>query len=208
MFGLDIQSAKAKREFNPIPYSVAVKRKPKQGKSYWVTPVTWVGAPVVLQAVEFLTVPQCDVVLKPSLPAGYSIEWHDSWVELVKRIYTPERVANMSFDELDKVVLDIYTFEKVVGKSVEWFNIWSDRRDYCDYAVSFDESWNGLEYDIKTAIVNLLEASVPHEKPQAKSLGNRVFAPSMEVALSKMFDNIPAEYVAAIAQKLEQFKSG
>lgn len=204
--GKELQQAKTKGEFNPIPYSAAVKRKPKEGKIFWITPVTWVDAPIALKRVEFLSVAAIDVILPPVLPAGYSMQWHDSWVDLVKLIYTPERVAEMSFDELDNVVKDIYTLEEVTGKTVEWFNIWGDRYDYCEYSSSFDDSWTDLRHVIKQSFTSLFEATNPHLVSDSKGIGNRVFAPTMKDALLKMFDDIPPEYVATIANKLERFK--
>lgn len=193
-----------------ISYSVAKKREPRIDKSFICTSVSWKGAPIITELIEFTTIGAVEVILPPPLPRGCVIDRHDQWIELVYRIYDKNRVLSMAFDELDNVERDIKRLEKVTGKIFgDWYHIYDDRPDYCKYTWDLDESWEILGESIRNPFSRLFEKANPHLDPHSRQedgIGNRVMPPSLREALANMFGADIPGMVDRIAERLESCK--
>lgn len=175
-----------------ISYAQAQKRKPKPSKGFVViTPVAWDGAPQEFVSVKFHSVGESSLVKPLKLPNGYRMELHDSWLDVAQQIYTPERVKDLSFTELDDIVRDWHTLEDFVGRSLDWFNLYDDRPDYCHWSCSFDDTWDELAHELESKILAVFDRACPHRPPHSAEnkdcIGNRVMAPSLHEALTAMF---------------------
>ena len=192
-----------------IAYSTAKKRKAQTGNCF-CTSVSWRGAPILTELVEFATIGAVEVVLPPVLPAGYAIECHDQWLELLSRIYDKKLIPSMSFDDLDNLERDRRKLDKVTEECLgAWLSIWSDRPDYLEYVTKSDDAWSSLLEYFEQPIMNLLEKSCPHLEPhsvQAGGIGNRAMPPSLREALALMFGNDIPGMVDRIAERLEDAK--
>jgi len=119
-------------ECDKISYSVAIKRKPKNSKAFWITPVTWDGAPIEHLEVELKSLGTVRIVKPVELPRGYRMEWHQSWADLLDCLYGSSNCEQCSFAEFDAIVSDFYTFREVVGGDFD-IPVWDDHR--------FDDQW-------------------------------------------------------------------
>lgn len=209
MIGLDVNSAARERgEFEVISYSDAKKRKPKTGRSYWITPVSWVGAPEVVKTIDLRTIGQVELIQPTVLPSGYRVQHHDSWIKVAAQIYTPEKVEGLSFSKLDDIVRDWRSLEKIIGCHLDWFNLYDDRPDYCDWSCRLDESWDELENQLKAKFDALFWRTNPHLKPCSLTedgITNREMAPTMEQALINMFGKDCQKFIDVLEN--EQLRS-
>lgn len=202
-----LEAAEKNGEFDPIPYPVAMNRPPKLAPRF-ITPVTWVDAPIVEKSIEFRTIGSFKLVLPPSpLPSGYQLELHPTWIEAAQKIYdpdAPERIKALTFDQLDDMRRDWSTLEKTIERNLEWFNWWEFRPDYDDYDWAIEDTWKNLSDEITRKFKALFVQANPHLEPWGLTddgIGNRQMAPTLKEALIRMFGESCADVI------LEKFKS-
>ncbi|MBW4460462.1 MAG: hypothetical protein KME47_09505 [Nodosilinea sp. WJT8-NPBG4] len=183
---LDLQRANASGEFEAIPYTKAIKRKPKQGSCFYITPVTWHGAPVRMIDIEFKTLGHWQIVeAVEGLPAGYAMQTHSINAETWNLIHDKDKILSASFEWLDTAVEDLHLLR---DKDPSFFCdifIWEWRNDYLQWSLSFDNAWEAcLEYAdcvfnqaVKTAYPDM-------DSPGTKDVGNRVMPPSQKEFMS------------------------
>lgn len=173
-------------ECDEISYRAAIKRRPKEGRVIFITPVTWEGAPINLMTVDLKSLGAVELASPVSLPKGYRMNLHETWIDAWKNLYDSKQCEKYSFEELDNIIADWHTLEKFTGSDFGDIPVWDDRRDYCDWTGSFDEKWSNLRQEL----IDLVGRAIPpHKEPFGRTddgLPNRVDPPSLAFVLREM----------------------
>lgn len=171
-----------------IPYSVAIKRTGKTERALFCTTVSWDDAPIDTVEVEFKTIGKVDIVKRPWLPRGYSLPDHPSWHEIFFKIYNKDACKNLSFEEMDDIVRDVFLLEEIAGMTIYWNWIYDDFPEYSRWCGSFDDRWAHLSNCIDSLYEQVLP---PHKEPHSineDGIGNRVDPPGLREMLVKMLE--------------------
>jgi hypothetical protein len=196
----NIQFVRLDKEETAVSYGIAKKQKNKNGKIYYIDWVTWEDAPEDRRLINFKTIEPTEVVIPPTLPKGYQMNWHYSWEEIFDRIYNKERDKAASFDRLDLIVADYELMIKAIGNPDMDNPIWSDREDYRNYLCEFDNSWEDLKLNLSNSIQELFQEACPHFENN-----NRKMSPSLKEALLQMFPEIEASALNSIGDRLGKY---
>lgn len=104
---------------SPISLSVAKKRIPKEGRSYWITPVRWGTYKFKVQKVIFESLgKEFDLAIAPELPAGYKMESHSTW-DVANTALLEAAKVTQDFEKLLVIIKDCEKLAEALGK----FNI-------------------------------------------------------------------------------------
>jgi hypothetical protein len=167
----------------------------------YVTAIQYVGwddVPEFCLPTPFDKIGTVCVQTPPSLPIGFKMKPHPSWIDLRDRIL--EGWKSATFQELDQKMLDMETLADIT--KFDWagdeFIPYQERMDWVDWAYNFDDAWS----DLPEALSRLFEAAVPHTPPHecrevllknntekgldCQPIGNRVMPPSLVDVLKLM----------------------
>lgn len=76
------------------------KLKPKEGNFIIITFMKW-SKKVKPTKVVLETLGEIDIILPPKLPHGYKMVWHNSWDNLIAKLYDSSK--GYTFEELDAI---------------------------------------------------------------------------------------------------------
>lgn len=179
-------------ELAPTPYHDVISRPEKTAGICICTPVTWEGAPEEWVEFQSSTAGTIRYVKKPLLPRGYVLEWHDSWADAFARIYSQEKVAIATFDEIDAILKDLDGLEKSIGVDSN-YSIYDDRRDYSDWAYAFEDAWDELLTDVQASFDAAIAKALPH-KSGNEVIGNRVMPPDKAEAMMMIIRQLAKDH--------------
>lgn len=130
-----------------LPYSQAITQENKQGNYIISTLVCWdKAAEQQLQLISFKTIPSRKILIPGTLPLGYEMIKHPSWLEIENELTNPYKIKEATFEEIDRLREDLYIYTKKINKR---FDFEIDQNDYWDYLESIEATWEPLDMKVK-----------------------------------------------------------
>lgn len=178
-----------------IPYIIAKSCADKKD-NFTITSVCWQEAPMSTKIIYFKSITsKTVVVLPPSLPLGYQMEWHPTWTELFEHICDRAKIESASFVGLDSIQQDYELLIETLNLDRIDNPIYDFRKDYLEYRSEIDESWYELRNNISDGIGSLFINCW-----QASEINN--IAPPINEALQKMFPQLSHNAISLMASEL------